>query len=445
MSAIAYTGWAPRDATRRRRLLLFGIGTGLVLLVLPLSVYASVRYADPADPLVSRILAVETLLIVAAQVALAIFFVWKMPELGPVRALIPSTIAGFVVATGDVVALSTAFGAPIAGDVAPILAYDVVFGVAIAAPFVVVLRAYARYRKREENAEIDASPAALIEGYRRVLQESEESAKRWWSVRKRLADQLLRRHVRQTLDAIQRGYARRAAEPESDPSNARARQLIGDYLPAVPPMSSVVPIPTVASVFVLWKLVPMLVAAAGGGAAWVGGGEWALTDAVSAVAAFMPAEVASLILDGLALTIAFSLLMVVLAPAIRRRDELLKKHKICEIEVALMDHELHEPRSSRGREYVLTGLPALPFLLYGGAVLAYALAGLFVYPSPQGPLGGLVERADVMHLGPVTGVILSQAFLLGAAIWIAWIVDARLRTRTPAGKPPRKRCLPAAA
>jgi hypothetical protein len=86
-------------------------------------------------------------------------------------------------------------------------------------------------------------------------------------------------------------------------------------------------------------------------------------------------------------------------------------------------------RSSRRFEYVMAALPALPFAVYGLVVLAYAVAGLFVYPSPQGPLGGLVERADLMHLGPVTGVVLAQAFLLGAAAWIAWIVIARRQTR----------------
>jgi hypothetical protein len=173
----------------------------------------------------------------------------------------------------------------------------------------------------------------------------------------------------------------------------------------------------------------MLVAAASGGAAWFGGGRWGLTDLVAPIGSVVPNEVASLVLDALALMIAFPLLMLVLAPAIHRRDELLKEHEVCECEVILMDNRLRVPRSSRRREYVLTALPALPFALYGGAALLYAVAGLFVYPSPEGPLGGLVERADVMHLGPVTGAILSQAFLVVAAVWIAWIVNARKRTQ----------------
>ena len=86
-------------------------------------------------------------------------------------------------------------------------------------------------------------------------------------------------------------------------------------------------------------------------------------------------------------------------------------------------------RKSRRLEYVMAAVPALPLALYGGAVLVYALAGLFVYPSPAGPLGGLVERADLMHLGPVTGAVLAQAFLLAAAVWIAWIVKTRKTTR----------------
>ena len=71
----------------------------------------------------------------------------------------------------------------------------------------------------------------------------------------------------------------------------------------------------------------------------------------------------------------------------------------------------------------------MPFLLYGGAVLVYALEGLFVYPSPEGPLDGLVQRADLMHLGPVTGAVLAQAFVLTAAVWIAMIVTARKATQ----------------
>jgi hypothetical protein len=94
-----------------------------------------------------------------------------------------------------------------------------------------------------------------------------------------------------------------------------------------------------------------------------------------------------------------------------------------------MDDQLQVARSSRRFEYVMAALPALPLMLCGGVVLAYALAGLFVYPSPQGPLGGLVERADVMHLGPVTGVALAQPFLVAAALWIAWIVRTRKTTR----------------
>jgi hypothetical protein len=80
-------------------------------------------------------------------------------------------------------------------------------------------------------------------------------------------------------------------------------------------------------------------------------------------------------------------------------------------------------------EYVLAGLPALPLVLCGGVILAYALAGLFVYPSPGGPFGGLVKRADLMHLGPVTGAVVAQSFLVLAAVWIAWIVKTRRTTR----------------
>jgi branched-subunit amino acid transport protein len=102
---------------------------------------------------------------------------------------------------------------------------------------------------------------------------------------------------------------------------------------------------------------------------------------------------------------------------------------VCEREVILMDDRLGIPRSSRRLEYVMAALPAVPLALYGGAVLVYALVGLFFYPSPEGPLGGLVARADLMHLGPVTGAVLAQPFLVAAAAWIAWIVKTRKTTR----------------
>ncbi len=444
MSAYAIAGEAPRDATPGRRLLLIGIGTGFALLALPLLVFVSVRLTEPGDPLVSRMLGVETLLIAAAQVAVAVFVVRTTRGVGALAALIPTAVAGFVVATGDVIALSIAFETPASAQVLSVVAYDIVLGFVLAMPVVILMRSLWQCREDTRDLEVEPSAATLIEAYRSVLDASERKAT-GWNVRARLADQLLRRHIRQTLDALQRGCAKRAVERQPDESELRDRQLVGDYLLAVPPMSSIVPIPTVASVFVLWKLVPMLVAAASGAAAWFGGGEWALTDGVVSIAGVVPDEIASLILDGLALMVAFPLLMFVLAPAIHRRDELLRDHVVCEIEVVLMDERVRVPRSSRRREYVLTALPAAPFALYGVAVLVYSLAGLFVYPSPEGPLGGLVERADVMHVGPVTGAILSQPFLLFAAAWTAWIVNARKRTQVLLHREPSERCRPVAA
>ena len=70
----------------------------------------------------------------------------------------------------------------------------------------------------------------------------------------------------------------------------------------------------------------------------------------------MPDEVTSFLVDGVALVIAFSLLMLVLTPAIRRRDELLADYMVCEREVVLMDDRLHVPRSSRRFEYVMATL-----------------------------------------------------------------------------------------
>jgi hypothetical protein len=217
------------------------------------------------------------------------------------------------------------------------------------------------------------------------------------------------------------------------------RRTIDTFLLSVPPISQVVPIPGLASVFVLWKLVPLLVATATTATAWLGGGDWQLASITGPVGDLLPGAVASFIGNAFALVIAFSLLMLLLMPAIYQRDRLLSSQEVCEREVILMKDRLGigRPRSRR-HEYVWAALPAVPFLLYGGAVLVYALAGLFVYPSPEGPLGGLVQRADVMHLGPVTGTVLAQAFVLTAAVWIAMIVTARKATQVvlqPAGAP----------
>ena len=252
-----------------------------------------------------------------------------------------------------------------------------------------------------------------------------------WHVSAILAQQLLRRHVLRTLEAIQRGYAKVALDRDLDEAEARDRRAVDDYLLVVPPISKVVPIPTVASVFVLWKLVPLLVALAATVGAWFGGGRWTLADVSAPIGEIVPNEVVTFVIDALALAITFPLVMLVLAPAIRKRDNLLSEHKVCEREVILMDDRLGVPRLRRSRrlEYVMAGLPAVPFVLFGSVTLMYAFIGLFVYPSPAGPLGALVERADLLHLGPVTGAIFAQAFLLLAALWIAWIVNTRKTTR----------------
>lgn len=405
-----------------------GIAVGLRLLVLPPLVVASVRLAEPGDPIVSRILAVETVLVVAAQLAVSIAAVRRTPTPGIVGALVPALVAGLVVATGDISGLVVAFHTLAPAAVLSVVAYDVVFGVVLALPLVVVLDAASRCRVAARKEDVDASPRSLIAAYRSVLEQSARAAagRHVWAL---LTHQLLRRHVRRSLEAVQRGYARLAVERDLDAAEARDRQTIGDYLLAVPPVSRVVPIPTVASVFVLWKLVPMLVAVATTVAAWFGGGRWGLEHVVEPIASVVPDEIASFVIDALALMIAFPLLMLVLAPAIHRRDKLLADHMVCEREVILMDDKLDVPRCSRRLEYVMAALPAVPLAVYGGAVLVYAVAGLFVYPSPKGPLGDLVERADLMHLGPVTGAILAQAFLVAAAAWLAWIVKARKATR----------------
>jgi hypothetical protein len=427
VSTFAYTARAHKDAAASATLVHIGIAAGLGLLVLPALVAASVRLLQPSDPTIARILAAETILIAAVQIALSIVVVRKASTSGIVRALIPALVAGLVVAAGDVAGLFAVDTAEATTEILSVLAYDMVLGVVLALPVVVVLQAASRCRAPARKADVDATPEALIAAYRGVLEESASPVP--WHVRAALTHQLVRRHVRRTLEAVQRGYAKKAVERGLDEGEARHRQAMDDYLLSVPPVSRAVPIPTVATIFVLWKLVPVLVALAATAAAWFGGGRWGLATVSEPIGKVVPHEVTSLAIDALALAIAFPLLMLVLAPAIQRRDQLLAEYMVCEREVILMDDRLAVPRSSRQLEYVMAALPALPLVLYGGAVLAYALAGLFVYPSPEGPLGGLVERADLMHLGPVTGAVLAQAFLVAAAAWIAWIVKARKTTR----------------
>lgn len=428
-STLAYPARASGEPARLPLLVTIGFAAGIALLLLPALLATTVRLTQPGDPIVARMLAVETVLIAGAQLAISIAVVWRGPEVGVLRALLPALFAGLVVAAGDVVALSVAFQiTPAAVDLVSVVAYDVVLGVALALPFVWVLHAASRCREPADKAGIEASPRDLISVYERVLQESRREVKRW-RVCALLAHQLVRRHVRRTLEAVQSGYAKRAVERGLDEEESRDRRTIDDYLLTARPISGVVPIPAAATILVLWELVPVVVAFAAAVMTWSSGGRWGLAEMSERVGAVVPNEAASLAIDALALASAFALLMLVLAPAIHRRDLLLAKYKVCEREVILMDDHLQVPRSSRRLEYVMAALPALPLTLFGGAALAYALAGLFVYPSPEGPLGGLVERADLMRLGPVTGVVLAQAFLAAAAAWIAWIVRTRRTTR----------------
>ena len=405
-----------------------GLRAGFGLLVLPPLAAATVRLAQPDAPVVVRIYGVEIVLIAAVQVAISVVAVRRTPTAGILRALIPALVAGLVVATADVASLSVAIHVSARFEILPVLAYDVVFGLVLALPVVVVLHAASLCRAATSKAGIDASTSRLLAVYRHVLEESAGRAARWRPYAL-LTHQLVRRHVRRTLEDVQRGYAKLAVERDLDDAEVRDRQKLGDYLVSVPPVSKIVPVPTVATIFVLWKLVPVLVAVAVTGATWVGGGHWRIADLPDLIGKAVPGEVVSLVIDALALAVAFPLLMLVLAPAIHKRDRLLAKYRVCEREVILMDDSLQVPRRSRRLEYVMAALPAIPLILYGGAVLAYAVAGLFLYPSPAGPLGNLARRADLMHLGPVTGAVLAQAFLVAAAAWIAWVVRTRQQTR----------------
>jgi hypothetical protein len=430
VSTLAYSARAPGDPAQGPSLVSIGIAAGVGLLVLPALVVASVRLTQPGDPIVARMLAFETVLIAVAQLAISIVVVRRRPAAGIVGALVPAVAAGLVVAAGDVAGLSVAFQtSPPSVDLLSVVAYDVVLGVALALPIIVLLDAASECRVPDEKASIKASPRALIRVYERVLHESTCGIARW-RVCALLAHQLVRRHIRRTLEAVQSGYARKALERGLDEAETRERQTIDNYLLAVPPTSRIAPIPTAATIFLLWELVPLLVAFAAAGAAWCSGGRWGLAEISEPIGTAVRNEaVASFIIDLLALAIAFPLLMLVLAPAIHRRDRLLSKYKVCEREVILMDDRLRTPRRSRWPEYLMAALPALPLALFGAAALPFALAGLFVYPSPEGPLGSVIQRADLMYLGPVTGVVLAQAFLAAAAAWIAWIMRTRKTTR----------------
>jgi hypothetical protein len=408
-----------------------GAKAGLTLLVLS-ALVAGLQLAEPGDPLIARVYGVETIAIAAFQVWISIWAVRKeLTTSGILRPLIPAVTAGLIVTGGDLVGLWFVFDIPpTAAGILSVVAYDVLLGVVLAVPVILIFQALASRPIGAPHRSVDASAAALLSAYRDVLAESERTVRRWrlWAL---LAHQLLHRHIRRTLEAVQREYAKRASEVSRglDRAEARERRLIDDFLLSVPPLSRVVPIPTVATLVVLWKLVPGLVAVAAAVAAWIGGGSWALPAFIDPARGAVPDGLAEFVVNALALAVAFLLLMLVLTPAIHRRDHLLAKHSVCEREVILMDTRLGVPRTSRRLEYVMAGLPALPLVLYGGAVLAYALAGLFVYPSPEGPLGSLVERADLLNLGPVTGAVLAQAFLGAAAVWIAWVVRTRKATR----------------
>ena len=423
-STVAVLAQAERDEAPRHPLLRRGLVWGVVLATLPPLFTTILPRVGPERSL--QILGAETVLIAAGLVATSIRTVRKFPTVGLLLALTPALLAGAIVAAADLVNFSIIFRSPGAPEILTIVAYDVVFGAVLAVPVVVVVRAASRCRVAAAKEDVDASPQALVDAYKDVLSECKPRSR--WQLRTLLTHHLVRRHIRRTLEAVQHGYALLAVGHRLSKAENRDRRMIDDYLLSVPPVSRFVPIPTVATVFVLWKLVPGLLGMGTTLAEWFGGSH-SYAGLTSAGAGAFPDEVAAFLVDAVAVVLAFSLLMLVLAPAIRSRDKLLAAHQVCEREVILMDDRLAVRRSSRRLEYFLAGLPALPLALYGLAVLAYALAGLFVYPSPKGPLGGFVERADLMHLGPITGAILAQAFLFAAAVWIAGIVKWRKATR----------------
>ena len=298
-----------------------GIVAGLLLLPLPLAVLLTFQLAEPGAEVVTRMFAVKTVLIAAAEVALVI-----AARKDGMRALLPAVVAGLVVTAGDAVVTSAGFDAPVAAVLPSVLAYDLVFGVLLALPVIIFLRARAVCSDALDRAGVDASPAALVKAYDAVLNDKTGP----WRWSELLEQQLVRRHIRRTLEAVQRGYAKLAVERALSKAEVRGRQTIDDYLLAVPPVSRAVPLPTVATIFVLSKFVPTLLASAGTAFAWFGGGRWSLDGVTQPIVGVVPDAIASLVVEGLALALAFSLVMLLLTPAIRRRDVLLKKHEVCE-------------------------------------------------------------------------------------------------------------------
>ena len=85
-ATLAYTRSRPAEPTREASLMRGGLTTGLRLLVLPPLVVAAIRLAQAGNPIVARILAVETVLIAATQLAISIAVVRRTPTLGILRA-----------------------------------------------------------------------------------------------------------------------------------------------------------------------------------------------------------------------------------------------------------------------------------------------------------------------------------------------------------------------
>jgi hypothetical protein len=165
ISALAHRSRALGDPSAAS-LAQLGLAAGLRLLVLPPLVVASVRLLDPGNPVVARILGVETVVIVLAQLAVSIAAVRRGPAESVGRLLVPASLAGAVVAVGDIVAAWFAFGTLTMSGVVSVLAYDLVFGLLLAVPVVVVYRATSRCRAALARSEIDASPRGPDPGVR---------------------------------------------------------------------------------------------------------------------------------------------------------------------------------------------------------------------------------------------------------------------------------------
>ena len=211
-------------------LIRLGLAAGFGLLVLPVLVVAIAGSRELGNPAVIYVLGAETVLIAATQVAISYVAIRRTPTPGVVGALLPAVIAGIVVTPGDVAAASLAFGTPASAEiVSTVVAYDVVFGVMMAVPVLFVARATSLCRVAARKADVDASARGLDRASTDVFSRKARARLRACAhacctfARCSPISSLLR-HIRRTLEAAQRGYAKRTVDTGLNKAQARDRQ-----------------------------------------------------------------------------------------------------------------------------------------------------------------------------------------------------------------------------